>query len=212
MTKLYFIRHGESEANRQRRFAGNYDVDLTELGYSQAAHIPFAFTDVRIDAVFASDLKRAYQTAVPLAESRGLEIIKAPDFREIRAGAWEGALFDEIMQKHSAEYAVWKTDIGRAVCTDGESVAHLAERVLAAAEKIAREYDGKTVVIATHATPIRALSTLWTTGDLSSMKDVAWVPNASVTRVSFENGVFTSEEIGSTGHLDGLLTRLPANV
>ncbi|MBQ8748004.1 MAG: histidine phosphatase family protein [Clostridia bacterium] len=212
MTVLYFIRHGESEANREKRFAGNYDVDLTELGYSQAAHIPSAFADVHVDAIFASDLKRAYQTAVPLAASRGLEIIKAPDFREIFAGAWEGALFDEIMKKHSAAYAVWKTDIGRAVCTDGESVAHLAERVLAAAERIAREYDGKTVVIATHATPIRALATLWSAGDLAAMKDTAWVPNASVTRVSFENGIFTLEEIGCTEHLDGLLTRLPANV
>ena len=212
MTKLYFIRHGESEANREKRFAGNYDVDLTELGYRQAAHIPSAFAGVHIDAIFASDLKRAYQTAVPLAESRGMEIIKAPDFRELHAGAWEGALFDEIMKKHSAAYAVWKTDIGRAVCTDGESVAHLADRVLAAAEKIAQEYDGKTVVIATHATPIRTLTTLWTAGDLSAMKDVPWVPNASVTRVCYADGRFALEETGSTNHLDGLLTHLPANV
>lgn len=212
MTKLYLIRHGESEANRLRRFAGNYDIDLTDLGYSQAARIPAVFDGVQIDAIFASDLKRAYYTAVPLADERKMDIIKAPDFREIRAGKWEGALFDEIMENYGEDYAVWKNDIGHAVCTDGESVAHLAERVLYAITNIARDYDGKTVVIATHATPIRTLVTLWKTGDLENMKEIAWVPNASVTSVSFENGVFTLGEIGNTEHLDGMLTRLPANV
>ncbi len=212
MTKLYLIRHGESQANCQRRFAGNYDIDLTELGYAQAVRIPPVFDGVPIDAIFASDLQRAYHTAVPLAESRGMQIIKAPDFREIYAGEWEGATFDEITERYAEDYAVWKNDIGRAVCTGGESVAHLAERVLAAITKIARGYDGKTVVIATHATPIRSLVTRWQTGDLSEMKNIPWVPNASVTRVSFDNGIFTIEEIGYTGHLDGMLTKLPANV
>ncbi len=212
MTKLYLIRHGESEANRLRRFAGNYDVDLTELGYRQASRIPSAFDGVQIDAIFASDLKRAYNTAVPLAEARGIEIKKNPDFREICAGAWEGALFDEILEKHASDYAVWKTDIANAVCTGGESVAHLAERVLAAITKIAEEYSGKTVVIATHATPIRTLVTRWKTGELRNMKDFPWVPNASVTRVAYADGTFTLEEIGYTGHLDGMLTSLPASV
>ncbi len=212
MTKLYLIRHGESEANRLRRFAGNYDIDLTELGYAQADRIPLVFDSVQIDAIFASDLKRAYHTAVPLAHSRGLEIIKEPDFREIRAGKWEGALFDEILAQYSADYSVWKNDIGNAVCTDGESVAHLAERVQCAITRIAEDYKGKTVVIATHATPIRSLLSLWETGSLTSMKAFSWVPNASVTTVSYENGRFSVDNIGYTGHLDGMLTKLPANV
>ncbi|MBR2848751.1 MAG: histidine phosphatase family protein [Clostridia bacterium] len=212
MTKLYLIRHGESEANRARLFAGNFDIDLTELGYAQAEHIPEYFREIHIDAIFASDLKRAYHTACPLAKARNLPVVKEPSFREISAGAWEGVHFDTIMEKYKEDYTVWREDIGRAVCTNGESVLQLSRRVSAAITRIAEENDGKTVVIATHATPIRSLISLWATGSLRDMKEYKWVPNASITEASYENGVFTLENIGITEHLEGLLTKLPPTV
>lgn len=212
MTKLYLIRHGESEANRRRLFAGQSNFDLTETGHRQAAGAASFFKDIRVDKIIASDLLRAYHTAVPLSEERGLVIEKNENFREIFAGKWEGAAFDEIEEKYPVDYGVWRTDIGCACCTGGESVCHLGERVLAAITKAAIENDGKNVVIATHATPIRALLSLWQAGDVAAMKDIPWVPNASVTSVTYENGAFTVDRIGETDHLAGLLTKLPANV
>ncbi len=212
MTKLYLIRHGESEANSKRVFAGNYDIDLTALGYRQAERIPAFFKGKHIDAIFASDLLRAYHTACPLAEERGVKIIKEPALREISAGAWEGKHFDDIFEKYTADYTVWRNDIGSAVCTGGESVLHLSQRVLAAIEKIANAYEGKTVVLATHATPIRSMLSLWETGSLAGMQGYKWVPNASVTSVSYADGTFTVEQIGCTDHLADMLTELPSSV
>lgn len=212
MTKLYLIRHGESEANRQRLFAGHSNFDLTDTGRRQARCAADWFEGVPVDRIVASDLLRAYHTAVPLAEKRRITIEPSQDFREIFAGVWEGVSFSEIEEKYCADYDVWRTDIGNARCTDGETVRHLGERVLAAVTKLAQETDGGSVVIATHATPIRALLSLWQTGDVLAMKDIPWVPNASITAVRYENGVFTPEKIGSVDHLQGLLTKLPTNV
>ncbi len=212
MTKLYLIRHGESEANRHRLFAGHSNFDLTELGRRQAQCAADWLDGVPVDRIAASDLLRAYNTAVPLSERRQIPIEPCQNLREISAGAWEGVPFTEIEEKYTADFAVWRTDIGRARCTDGETVRHLGERVLTAITKLAEEADGQTVVIATHATPIRTLLSLWQTGDVLAMKDIPWVPNASITAVRYENGVFTPEIIGSTDHLDGLLTKLPTNV
>lgn len=212
MTKLYLIRHGESEANRARLFAGHSNFDLTETGRQQARCAADWFEGVPVDRIVASDLLRAYNTAVPLSEKRQIAIEPCESFREIFAGAWEGVHFDEIAENYAADYDVWRHDIGNARCTGGETVRHLGERVLGAVTKLAQDADGQSVVIATHATPIRALLSLWQTGDVTAMKDIPWVPNASVTAVRYENGVFTPEIIGSTDHLQGLLTKLPTNV
>ncbi len=214
MTKLYIVRHGQSTANQEQVFAGHYNAELTDLGRAQAEKVAgfFLARGIAVDAVIASDLLRAYNTARPLAEHLGLSVEPREDLREIFAGAWEGVPFSEIDEKDKAAFDLWRKDLGVARCTDGESVEELSRRVLAAVTEIAQRFDGKTVVIATHATPLRALITLWQRGDVSEMKEVPWVPNASVTEVTYENGVFTLGEVGIFEHLAGLVTRLPADV
>lgn len=212
MTKLYLIRHGESEANHKRLFAGHSNFDLTDLGRRQARCAADWFDGVPVDRIVASDLLRAFNTAAPLSEKRQIATEPCADFREIFAGEWEGVSFSEIEKKHPTDYAVWRTDIGNAHCTGGETVRHLGQRVLAAITKLAEESDGQSVVIATHATPIRVLLSLWQTGDVLAMKEISWVSNASITAVRYENGIFTPESIGATNHLQDLLTKLPTNV
>lgn len=212
MTKLYLIRHGESQANLSRSFAGSYNIDLTEKGKEQAERVPLYFVDKQVDCIFSSDLLRAYNTALPLAKERGIDIIKCRALREISAGQWEARTFAEIMEKYAEDYDVWLHDIGKARCTGGESSAELGARVYAAIARIVRENEGKTVVITTHATPIRAMVALLKTGSVDGMKDFPWVPNASVTEITYADGMFTLDGIGCTDHLDGLLTKLPTNV
>ena len=63
MVKLYFIRHGESLANQKDVFIGQYDFDLTEKGRKQAEMVADYLKDVKVDAIYSSDLLRAYHTA-----------------------------------------------------------------------------------------------------------------------------------------------------
>jgi broad specificity phosphatase PhoE len=103
-------------------------------------------------------------------------------------------------------------DIGNAHCPEGESVKELGERIMTELTKIAEENDGKTVVVATHATPIRVAQTLIQYGTLEEMKNVKWVSNASVTILESKNGKWSCPKVSIDEHLADLKTALPTNV
>ena len=190
MTHIYLIRHGQSEGNLYDLFLGHTDMDLTELGRKQAERVTSYFENIKIDAIFSSDLKRAYHTACPLAEMKGLSITKCPGMREIFAGEWEGRVFSEIRQ-NSPMGDIWWNDTGNARPDGGESVAELQERILAEVSRLAKENEGKTICIFTHFTPIYALKTAWAGVPVSEMKRMPKPSNASVTHVVYENGEFS---------------------
>ncbi len=213
MTTLIFVRHGESRANELRTFAGHLDIPLSDRGVAQAnATADFVTAQYRVDKIYCSDLSRAYHTALPIAQRSGAPLLKTEKLREIYAGEWEGQTFDGLQSRYADSYGVWLADIGNAHPPAGESVRALSERVYSAVQEIASENEGKTVVIATHATPIRTLVCRLRGLDIAEMKSVPWVTNASVTTVAFENGAFTLLSVGEDKHLQGLATGFPANV
>ena len=99
-----------------------------------------------------------------------------------------------------------------AQATNGESIARLQERVVAALRAIGEENHGKTVVVATHATPIRTFMHHCSGLPLDEMKNTPWVSNASVTIAEYENGAFTIVTPGYDAHLGDMRTALPKNV
>ena len=200
-TRLIFVRHGYSVSNEGKFFAGHTDVDLTERGYKQAALTAEYLRNEKIDAVYSSDLKRAYNTALPIAKMHSLTVIKDERLREIYAGEWEGLSFEELRKSYGEDYSVWLDDIGRSRCTGGESTIELLDRIFARTEDIARENEGKTVLIATHATPIRVLCTLAAGEGMAKMAEIPFVMNASVTRFDYENGILTAVSVDENEHL-----------
>lgn len=210
MTKLLIIRHGNSLANTQGVFAGATDSPLTELGHAQAEKTAqYVAANYRVDAVYASDLQRAFDTGKAVADKFGLTVNATSAMREIFAGEWEGQPFDMLDLRHS--YYIWKTDIGNATCDGGESVAQLQKRIVAEVTRIAEENPQKTVVIATHATPVRVLQCFCEGKALDEMKNIPWVRNASVTEVCWENGKLSLIRAGYDAHLEGMQSALPAN-
>ena len=212
MTEIYIIRHGESSSNIGRTFTGQIDAELSELGRAQAERVAKYFEKINVDAVFSSDLTRAVQTAQPFADSKGLEIVTSPELREINAGLWQGLPFTDIEKRFPDTYRVWRSDIGSSRCDGGESVADLAKRVYSYILKTAKENEGKSVAIFTHATPVRSFLSLVTQGDLHKMSDINWVKNASVSKFLFENDSFSVEFTSDVSHLDGMVSGLPSNV
>ena len=208
MTRLILIRHGESVANRNHIFAGYTDVELEAKGVKQAElTAQYVYENFKVDKVYASDLKRAFETGRKVAELFGLDIIPDVGCREIYGGKWEGMSAEELTEKYKGKYAdTWRGDIAKAEPDGGESVVQLAERIYKRFTEIAEENPGKTVVIATHATPVRAMQSLVLTGGLEKMKDIPWAPNASVTVMEYENGKLTCTLASYATHLEGLNT------
>lgn len=212
MTTLLLIRHGESEANNNGFFAGQYDAPLMPKGIEQAEKTAKYIVENYVPTkIYASDLKRAYCTAIPISELIGVDIITEQGVREIYAGKWQKMSFDDLEKKFSEEYMVWLNDIGNACCNDGESVKELSERVMTSLTAIAKENYGETIAVATHATPIRAAQTIIQYGDISYMKDVPWVSNGSVTVLEY-NGEWRCVSVSEDDHLGADKIVFPANV
>ena len=90
MARLYLVRHGETDWNAQARYQGQSDVSLNKVGRRQAVALAQRFADEGISAVYASDLLRARQTALTIAEPHGLHVRDEPLLREMSFGDWEG--------------------------------------------------------------------------------------------------------------------------
>ena len=188
-TLIYMIRHGESVGNQKRDFLGHTDLPITEKGEAQAlaAAKYLASIGFQPDAVYASPLCRAYKTTVlALSECKSPEPICLDGLREIYAGDWEGKNFDALDVEYPEERRVWREDVGHAHPVGGEAVADLYGRVVSTVLAIAKENQGKTIFIGTHATPIRSVETYARGKSADLMRDVPWPTNASLSIYRFD--------------------------
>ena len=212
-TILIFVRHGESEGNKSSRFNGSLDFSLTEKGRAQAQKTAEFLDKYKIDKVYASNLLRAKETAQIIAKRQNLNLVEDAALREINGGDFEGQLFDDLHVKFPVEFNTWLTDLGNCQCPNGESIRALFERFNTKVKEIANIERGKTVLIGTHAMPIRVMSTLWNKKDITAVRDLDYVKNASVTVVDYtdvENPKVLEYDIAE--HLGELMTELPKNV
>lgn len=207
-TTLLLIRHGESEANRSAYFAGQLDAELMEKGVEQATlSAEFVKENYKVSAIYSSDLQRAYRTAECFSEILGLDIIKEEGLREINGGDFQGKKHAELPELYPEEYGtIWLNHIGKAKCPNGETVRELGERVITTLEKIAKKNKGKTILISTHATPIRATQCIVETGSVDQMENTPWASNASVTEITYNNGKWELVRASIDDHLKDLKT------
>lgn len=212
MTKFLMIRHGQSVANENGIFAGHTDAHLTELGELQARKTAeYIKGHYKVDKIFASPLQRAKRTAEISGELLGLQTETRPELAEIFAGKWEGMRYDDIPNIYPDDHNVWVNDIGKCRPTDGESVAELYERVVGAIKKIAEEFPDSTVLIGTHATPVRAASAYALGIPAERLREVPWSSNASVTVIEVNGEDWHLAEASADAHLAELVTRLGSN-
>ena len=211
-SRFILVRHGQSVGNLHNTFLGHTDLPLTELGLRQARCTAEYLLNEAIDVMYASDLLRAYQTGQALADLKGMELIPNPRLREIDAGKWEGMFFDDIGKVYPREFDTWLCDLGHAVCPEGESVAELSARIVGEVTVLAERHPGRTVFIATHATPIRMLKVHTLGLRPEQANEVPWAPNASVTVFGVADGHFRLISDSYAEHLGDLITQFPNSI
>ncbi|HEX6290826.1 MAG TPA: histidine phosphatase family protein [Herpetosiphonaceae bacterium] len=158
-TRIILVRHGETAANREMRYIGSRDDELTERGQQQAQHLAHALATLPIHALYVSPRRRTRATAQPLAATLGLPIVVADELRENAFGSWEGMSRAEVLA-HSTEYAAqhqaWESDPSLAP-PGGESIAAMAARVEVFATGLCARHPDQTIVLVSHVGPIKAL-------------------------------------------------------
>ena len=156
-----------------------------------------------------SALKRAFNTAIPVGEALGIRVTPDTHLREIYAGQWEALSFEYIAENYVEAFGVWKNDYSKARPVDGESTADVYRRIVPYVLSVAEAHPDSTVVLATHATVVRAVEA-WAQGySAEETGKVAFCQNAALNIYRIENGRAQVERSGILEHLGDLVTVLP---
>lgn len=200
MTKIFLIRHGETEWNKLGRIQGNSDVKLSPEGIRQAqlmaAHVPFK----HIDAVYASDLQRAVDTAKILAAKFNLPVTTMPGLRETNFGDWEGRVISGLLEELPEEFGNFFIKPDKVKPPNGETFLECQARVMNALDEIIADHEDQTIIVVSHGAAIRLL--ICAALDIRIRK--MWAIhqfNTALNILTFEDGLFSIEVMNSTAHL-----------
>lgn len=212
-TTILLVRHGESEGNVLGVFTGHSGYPLSELGHAQAARTAeYIRAHYQVDAVYSSDLPRAFQTAEYTAKTFNLPVITNAALREVYAGDWENCRYVDLAATCTDIYSKWGTDFWNAYCVGGETVREVGERVVNALISIAEANPGKCIVVAGHATTIRGalcrISELYE----PDLRTFGWGSNCAISEITYTDGGFKVVDANKSEHLADMLTELPSGL
>jgi broad specificity phosphatase PhoE len=155
MTRLILWRHGQTEWNATERFQGQADIDLDEVGVSQANESASRLADYQPELIVSSDLRRASRTAQALAAITGLPVELDARLRERHFGPWQGLTREQLRERYPADYARWGSG-GRIENPAIETIEDVAIRAADALRDIAARAGEGTAVLVSHGGAIRA--------------------------------------------------------
>jgi len=197
-TRICLARHGETNWNLERRVQGQLNIPLNVRGVAQAQALARELGSERFDRIYSSDLRRALQTATPLATRLGLPVATRVALREKDDGAWQGMTFDDVDRAFPSEHARHRKRQADFLIPGGETLAAFADRVGAELTAIAERHAGETVLVVAHAGVLDIGYRLATGLDLSEKRDPP-VLHAAPNWFVYEDGRWTLERWAEEG-------------
>ena len=200
MTRIFLIRHGETEWNATGRLQGRSNVQLSAVGVHQArllaAHAPFN----AVEAIYSSDLIRARTTAEILAERFDQPVRVMSELRETSFGEWEGHSIRELAEDLTDGFEKFFTDPELCCPPHGETFAECQERVVNAVRKIVAANENRRVIIVSHGAAIRLILCAALGMPIRKMWSIAQF-NVALNVLRVDDGAVTVELINGTQHL-----------
>lgn len=170
-TRVMLVRHGSTELASGDRFAGSTDVLLSQEGERQARGLAQRLAGNKIDACWASPMKRTQRTASILCEPHKIEVQTLDALREIDHGHWETLTRSEVEARYPEEYQCWEQDPFTFAPEGGESGLSVLNRALPALSRLVRDHAGKNLLIVSHKATIRLLIGSFLGFDLRGYRD-----------------------------------------
>ena len=183
MIRIYLIRHGETVYNAQGRIQGQRDIELTQLGRSQAKAAALRLSSEPITAVYSSDLRRASDTAQAIARYHGLPVQERPELRERGLGVLEGLTMPEVESRFPSDAHPWRLDKAAAP-PDGETADDVVRRCGSFSQRVLSEHGGSGGIVVV--------------GHFGSVRGVvkALCPDLPDDRLRFSNASISVLEVG----------------
>jgi alpha-ribazole phosphatase len=201
--QLLFVRHGETDWNASLRYQGQLNIPLNERGRQQAHAVAQRLARYRVQAIYASDLSRAAETATIIGSHIQLAPVMVPELREIDVGHWEGLTPEELHQRYPDHMREHERDPANTVRLGGESYAQMQARALTALTMIHESHTGNpTIVCVSHGGTIRALICHILGLDLVHFGRM-WTDNASLSELRRTSKGWRLYRLNDCAHLEG---------
>jgi probable phosphoglycerate mutase len=201
LTRIIAIRHGETAWNVDTRIQGQLDVPLNDKGRWQARRLGQAVAHEGIDAIYSSDLRRAFATAQAVASVCGLGVVTDTGLRERAFGRFEGFTWSEIAQRWPLDSERWRKRDVDFTPEGGESLRRFYDRCIGTATRLAAAHPGQTIALVAHGGVMDCLYRAASRIDLQAPR--SWqLGNASINRLLYTPEGFTLVGWSDTAHLD----------
>ena len=203
--EIYFVRHGQTIWNVEKRFQGLSDSPLTELGITQAKLLGEKLKDIKFDKFYSTSLKRVYDTANYIKGNRKQKVEIFDDFVEISMGDMEGIKqedFKKLYPEQVKNFFFNQLEYNPS-SFGGESFLEVRERVIRGLNKfIELNKNYERVLVVSHGATLKTLLHYISGKDISTLSDEAIPKNTSYTIVKYENGKFEIIDFSNTSHLE----------
>jgi alpha-ribazole phosphatase len=170
--RLFLVAHAATPWTVVRRFQGHTDIPLSETGRRQAHILQKHLARERFQAIMASDLQRAVETAEILASPHAMAVRTDPRLRELYFGAWEGLTYEEIQQRDAAALADWQKDPLGMSPPQGERLTDLADRLRFFLLELQQVPEASTILLVAHRGSLRVLICLLLGKPVAEQRDI----------------------------------------
>lgn len=200
-TRITAVRHGETAWNVDTRIQGHLDIELNHTGRWQAQRLAQALADEAPDAIYASHLARAWQTAQAIGLATGCVPQAVPELRERGFGTFQGLTFSEIEARWPDQARAWRAREPHWAPPQGESLQALQERVVRSACTLAQRHPGGHIVLVAHGGVLDVLYRAATRQGLQAPR--TWnLGNATINRLLWTAQALTLVGWGDAQHLE----------
>ena len=201
MTRICFVRHGETDWNIQMRLQGQADRPLNAVGEAQALAVGRRFVGERTDALYSSDLLRVRQTAQPIADALQRPMVLLPAFRERNFGRCEGLTIEEISARYADDARAIQFCDPDYVLPDGESRRQHGTRILDGIAQLVSDHPEQTIVLVTHGGTLDVIFRRAHGLPLDAPRDYP-IPNAGINWLLIDGERWVIETWADATHLD----------
>lgn len=200
MTFVYLVRHGQTAWNKEEIFRGRADVPLNERGLKEAELAAEYFRGKKVDAIYASPISRAIQTAEKIASVLGLKVVPHSGITDMSFGDWEGRPIKEVEKSDPDRFRLWQEEPHFLKVPGGETLEEVRTRAMAALEEVIPSHAQGTVILVSH----RVITKVLICAILGLDNSHFWQIDQDTTAINlirYKNGKYALSLMNETCHL-----------
>lgn len=199
---IYFVRHGQTEWDEERRMQGQKDSELTAMGREDSKYLAKELNRTEFSQIYSSPLERAMDTARYIKMGRAQEIMPVDSFKEMNLGEWEGMLDRDVMNQYPEEHFNFWNRPHLFKPQGGESFEEFRDRVKKGLDDLIEKAAGDRIVVVTHTLVIKAILSIVHDYPVDDFWKTTVLKSTSLTVLRVEDGKMETIVEGDLSHLD----------